>query len=569
MKTAKKWLALCLALTVCCLASCSRKEPVMEYGSGVLDEADYAYLMSYVKSVYNENFKYYGYEQDINEFLDEPYSEEQTLAEFLTGQIDDTAKLMLVVEQLCREAGISVTDPSVVSEINEAMQEIEDNLGGKDAMAIELAKLGYTRGSLERYEYFNALYTLLRDYRYGEDGVAKIAESDVRAAFEKQYVKMEAYQFQLVGQSSDGTYTNFTHDFASDYEKSEVVDYMLQNFLKVGYLSFAEQTDAEDALAKLSSGEATMDDYKSVCEQYYESYLVSEKKATSTIYAHLADADPGTWLLEDAEEGWLVLYRDEISAEDLTEDAEKEVRAAMVTAEAEKYFRENFVTVGHILYEKEEDAKAVLDGIKAGETTFAEHETDTKDSGVEYTFSYGEMVEEFEKAAFALEEGEYCIAQTTYGFHLIERRALKEDAFNEEDAVVAMSRQYLMELADQMFEDMKAGKADFADPGEDAEYSYLAPSVYEKAGLNAELLELLENAGTGEFVMWEVGSSGAMILRLSALTDEDLKEQYETVEDDLIYEAFNDYLTGFFDSVKVNAGVHDRFDIHTAKCMNI
>ena len=40
-----------------------------------------------------------------------------------------------------------------------------------------------------------------------------------------------------------------------------------------------------------------------------------------------------------------------------------------------------------------------------------------------YTFTYGEMVEPFEKAAFALKENEYTTTpvQTNYGYHIIMR----------------------------------------------------------------------------------------------------------------------------------------------------
>ncbi len=85
--------------------------------------------------------------------------------------------------------------------------------------------------------------------------------------------------------------------------------------------------------------------------------------------------------------------------------------------------------------EKDEKAKKtateVLEKVKKGEK-FADlakkYSTDpgTKDKGGDLGFfSYGDMVEEFDKAAFALKKGEYTkeLVKTTYGYHII----LKED----------------------------------------------------------------------------------------------------------------------------------------------
>lgn len=109
---------------------------------------------------------------------------------------------------------------------------------------------------------------------------------------------------------------------------------------------------------------------------------------------------------------------------------------AIVLAQ-EKYAAE-YVTAKHILITSEErgkdDAKKlaqeILGKLKKGEdfdTLMLEH---NEDPGMEYfpdgyTFTKGEMVPEFEAAAFELEEGKMSeLVETTYGYHIIKREAL-------------------------------------------------------------------------------------------------------------------------------------------------
>lgn len=112
----------------------------------------------------------------------------------------------------------------------------------------------------------------------------------------------------------------------------------------------------------------------------------------------------------------------------------------------ETYFAENKaefaqaeeVQASHILVEDEATAKEVLEKVNAGED-FAElakeYSTDgTAENGGDLGFfGTGQMVEPFEKAAFALEIGEVSdIVETEYGFHIIkvtDKQEAKEAVF--------------------------------------------------------------------------------------------------------------------------------------------
>lgn len=120
--------------------------------------------------------------------------------------------------------------------------------------------------------------------------------------------------------------------------------------------------------------------------------------------------------------------------------------------EAKKHFEENKddyikVRASHILVEKEEDAKTILEKIKNGEDFHAlagKESIDTnsavKGGDLGY-FRKGDMVKEFEDVAFSLKPGEVSeIIKTDYGFHIIK---LDEKLDKYED------------LKDEVIEDIK------------------------------------------------------------------------------------------------------------------
>lgn len=122
-----------------------------------------------------------------------------------------------------------------------------------------------------------------------------------------------------------------------------------------------------------------------------------------------------------------------ITAQTIQEDSAKK---DYDISEYEKIFRTNYITAKHILVEDEALAKELISRIEKGEsfdTLMKEHNIDPGATEEGYTFTMGEMVEPFEKAAFALKENEYTKApvKTDFGYHIILRMPLSEKELSE------------------------------------------------------------------------------------------------------------------------------------------
>ena len=115
----------------------------------------------------------------------------------------------------------------------------------------------------------------------------------------------------------------------------------------------------------------------------------------------------------------------------LTREVERRVTADLIKARYEKKIKElppeDEVSARHILVEKEEDAKKIIEDLgKGGDFgAIAKEKSTDKASGAEGGdlgwFKKGDMVPEFAEAAFALEKGKVTTApvKTKFGFHVI------------------------------------------------------------------------------------------------------------------------------------------------------
>ncbi|MBP5230970.1 MAG: peptidylprolyl isomerase [Clostridia bacterium] len=565
----RKIMALSIACLLCVLsltlASCSSSGTAMSYKGKTLSESDYAYIMSFLKGYYDYYYtqyaSYYGATITLEDLYDRAGDDGVTFAEQLRKTVDETAMMMLVVEQLCDELGIRVQDETTIEQIRQSTQDLKDDYGGEDALEISLAKLGFSTSSLERYEYYNALLTLLKEYRYGENGIARLPDEDVRKEFDASYVKSEGYVYSYYETDASGSRTERVVDLTGSISDAEVEAAFPRLFVKAEYLSFGHGEDAEQALGRLTGGTDPSDLYETA-DAHIEPTCILLSEAEKGVYAGL-NAD-GAWHLVAEEDGSYVVRVSEVSSSDLAGN-EPAVKEALVAEKAEDFFKDNYVTVQHILYDlaDEEKAKAVYDGLVAGTTTFEEHLSETMDGGSKYTFTKGKMATEFEQDSFALAEGSYSLTKTTYGWHVIQRLPLDPDGFVLSDVLSAMSRDLIRSEAEAAYQTLKSGTVPFSAPAEDAGYAYSEPTVLKLSNLNGTMANALKDAKVGEVVYLDLPGNGVYILRKLETEQADLDSVADDILSPLQSQAFHDYLSGFYDQVSVNDEAVGRFNIRT------
>ncbi len=264
--------------------------------------------------------------------------------------------------------------------------------------------------------------------------------------------------------------------------------------------------------------------------------------------------------------------------------------------EVKSYFDTEFVKVRHILYktvdssqkelsdekkaEKKASAEAAYKAIINNEKTFDDYLSENEDSQSEYIFTYGKMVDSFEKASFEMQAGEVRLVETEYGYHIIQKLEKTETDFTgtvdengkttgsrKEEALAAMSAAKIRKEALETFGKLQNGElTDYPKTSDEVKY-YVSMGnnfIDKNESTNKTLVELLTPVKAGEFIEKEYPADATYILRNLSFEEKDITSDiYSKIESKLAVEAYSEYVQSFYDNIEMNKEYIDSFDIIT------
>ncbi len=470
------------------LVESDNSEIVISVGDYYITEREFYYIASYMKDsviYYYQNMYYnqYGIVPSVEEILKMPYpgNDKLTFADYLKEYSIEVAQQLLVIEKLCKESGLKITNEKDIKEIQDYLVELEYAYGGEDLFDIKLEELGYSKSGIARVQQMYYLSDLLMEYRYGDNGVARIPEETVNKYFLDNYFKYDGSSYQFFTSSDiDKLPDNFK------YTDEQIVDYFKKNYVKVNH----------------------------------------------------------------------VLYK---TVDSNNKELSKEAKA-----------------------KKKADAEAALAQIKDGTKTLKDFEKISEDSGFEYTFTYGQMVEPFEKAAFGdWSEESIKLVETEYGYHLMEKVEMSdsdvitavfgtttEDGKTKagmKDTVVAnMANADIKKIAESDVEKLNKGELEKYPEATDATkafYSIAKESFIDKNNTNySTMIDMIKDAEYGKFVSKELKDGVYVVRKLKFDVKDITSDIYKTIESNFVNEAYWEYVQSFYDTMDINKDLINKID---------
>ena len=440
-----------LAVLALPLVSCaSDGKAVMTFGESSVSSNMFSYMMSsqkqYMKQSFDEYVAYYYYYTqqmpdivDFDEYLKTEYVNEEgntvVVSDETNDMIIESCKAFLVVKELCRRNGIKLSDKEVMDQIDEYIQAEKDTAGNEEFLNITLAKYGADIDIMRDYLYGMAIQDDLYEYLYGENGTQRISDDAVKQYFAENYTKIDVAYFPFY--TSDETTGNTVPVTDAAITAEDKKTYFNDTYASVKHILFynininngealdneaiaANETKANDVLAKLRSGEISLDDaIQTYSEDKGSSGLVFRKGDLDARLAALENElfkmDIGSYSVVKTDIGYHVIYR-----APLTDDDYKTVEAEISTDLTKKNITEKATSFGS--------------EAKNGSVSFYDAETYSSFCKLSKNviFTSGELGEDIEAEIAKLEKaGDICVFPSEEAIFVIRKCDFSDDDYRE------------------------------------------------------------------------------------------------------------------------------------------
>ena len=304
---------------------------VMSYEGFNFTESEFKCIAAFIKDeeIYNQQYTLYQQTGNVYseaDILAMKVDENTTFAELLMDYTIEFAQRLLIVEKLCADAGLSITNQADIDVIEGYMSDIEYAHGGKDLFDVELVRLGFERSGIKRYQSLAYLYDLLYESRYGENGTAPISKENVEKYFVDNYYYFDGAIYSYVD-AEEGSAIMF------EYSDEEIEQYFYDNFVKVRHilyltvdssgktLSESDKADkkamAEAAFAAIENGEKTFDDCLSENEDAQSEYVFTKGEMVESFEEASFEMTFGEIRLVETEYGYHIIEKLELNNADL------------------------------------------------------------------------------------------------------------------------------------------------------------------------------------------------------------------------------------------------------------
>jgi len=115
-----------------------------------------------------------------------------------------------------------------------------------------------------------------------------------------------------------------------------------------------------------------------------------------------------------------------------------------------------------------------------------------------------------------------------------------------------------------MYENLKENKIEFKEGGADTLYQFQAGRVISREDAKEDIIQAIDAAKPGEYILYEFKDGGVTygyyIFRRVELDESDLRNYYETVEDEMKDAKYFEYVQTHYDSIAINEEELAKYD---------